>query len=409
MHHIIIAGAGLNGLACAVALGGPAARIPVDICLIDARDPAGFRNTSFDDRASAITATSRAIFEGMGIWDKIAPHAQPMQSINVSDGSAGDSPGTGLLQFGGPQHAGPPSAYMVENKYLYAAIYDAAIAAPNISIRANQPIEAYRFEKSHAGVTLQSGEDLHCTLLIAADGRNSRCRAAAGIERMGWDYDQSAIVTTVAHQHPHAGRAEEFFRPPGPFAILPLTGNRSSLVWTEKRGEAERIVALDDQAFHSELMQRFGTKLGTVELAGTRQAFALSMYLAKSFTGSRLALIGDAAHFLHPIAGLGFNLGLRDVAALTGEIYATMMRGLDHGSPETLARYQSARRLDTLKVAFTSDGMNRLFSNDSAILRALRDRGLGLVNRSGLLKDVFMREAAGLGAGLPRLMTGEPA
>jgi 2-octaprenyl-6-methoxyphenol hydroxylase len=255
---------------------------------------------------------------------------------------------------------------------------------------------------------LASGESSEAGLVVAADGRNSPARLAAGIETFDWAYEQTAIVTTVEHEKEHGGRAEEHFLPAGPFAILPLTGRRASLVWTEEPGEARRILALEEEPFTVELKRRFGRHLGEVRPVGPRHAYPLSMHLAKSFIGPRLALIGDAAHVVHPVAGLGFNLALRDIAALAETVADAVRLGLDHGGAATLERYQAWRRLDTTMVALMTDGLNRLFSNDVAPLRLVRDLGLSLVDRAGPLKEFFVREAAGLNGRLPKLLTGEP-
>jgi 2-octaprenyl-6-methoxyphenol hydroxylase len=256
-------------------------------------------------------------------------------------------------------------------------------------------------------VQLKDGGDISARLLVGADGARSAVREAANIAVHGWDYDQSAIVTTVAHERDHNGRAEEHFLPAGPFAILPLTGKRSSIVWTETKAEAARIVALPDVEFHAELEKRFGLKLGDIEVAGPRRAFPLGLFTARSFIADRLALIGDAAHIIHPIAGQGLNMGLRDAAALAEVIADAARLGLDPGGADTLDRYQRWRRFDTMSMGVATDGLNRLFSNQSDALRIVRDVGLGLVERLPALKRVFIREAAGFTGDVPKLLRGE--
>jgi 2-octaprenyl-6-methoxyphenol hydroxylase len=256
-------------------------------------------------------------------------------------------------------------------------------------------------------VTLAGGNIISARLLVAADGARSAIREHAGIQSFGWDYGQSGIVTTVAHERDHAGRAEEHFLPAGPFAILPLQGRRSSIVWTEKSSEAERLVALPDDAFHAELERRFGLHLGEIKVVGGRRAYPLGLSVARSFIAERLALIGDAAHVIHPIAGQGLNLGLRDVAALAEAIADAARLGLDPGDATTLERYQRWRRFDTMTMGVATDGLNRLFSNHSDVLRLVRDVGLGLVERAPALKDIFIREAAGLTGETPKLLRGE--
>ncbi|MDH3742767.1 MAG: FAD-dependent monooxygenase, partial [Hyphomicrobiales bacterium] len=299
-------------------------------------------------------------------------------------------------------------ALMVENSYMYSALYDVVAGSAHVEVMAGHTIEAYDFGKASATVGLAGGRRVRSELVIAADGRNSAARAAAGIETTGWSYQQSGITFTVEHDGDHEGRAEEHFLAAGPFAILPLTGRRSSIVWTEQSEFAAELMAMDDQAFQAEFEQRFGTRLGAVRLVSKRSCYPLSLQIAKQFAGDRLALIGDAAHVVHPIAGLGFNLGLRDIAALAEAVSDAARLGLDIGSVDVLERYQTWRRLDTVMVAAATDGINRLFSNDNPALRSIRDMGLGMVDRAGGLKTVFMREAAGLSGQLPKLLSGEP-
>jgi 2-octaprenyl-6-methoxyphenol hydroxylase len=256
-------------------------------------------------------------------------------------------------------------------------------------------------------VQLSDGATLLPRLLVAADGANSRIRQRAGIAVHGWSYGQSAIVTTVEHERDHLGRAEEHFLPAGPFATLPLTGRRSSIVWTEAIKEAKRIVALPDAEFHAELERRFGLRLGDITAQAPRHVHLLGLWVARSFVAERLALVGDAAHVIHPIAGQGLNMGLKDVAALAEVIADAARVGLDPGSLGTLERYQRWRRFDTMSMGFATDVLNRLFSNHSDLLRLVRDVGLGLVDRTPALKQFFIREAAGLVGDVPKLLRGE--
>ena len=408
VFDIAICGAGLNGLAAALAFGGPGNRTPLKVALVDQRDPALATQAGFDGRASAITQAARRMFEAMGVWDAIAPHAEPMREIMVTDGKT-DGPRPALLNFGVEHQPSGPSAYMVENRHLLAALYEAVRAAAQITFKTGHKVERFSFTGPQAELHLTSGKIVAARLCVAADGRQSQARQAAGIETVGWAYGQSGIVTTVSHDGPHGGRAEEHFLPSGPFAILPLPGNLSSLVWTENQLEADRLMALDDEAFLAELKRRFGAHLGAVRLAAPRQAWPLGLFIAKSLTAPRLALLGDAAHVVHPIAGLGFNLGLRDAAALADAVMGQFRLGLDPGGPQALQAYERWRRLDTVMVATATDGLNRLFSNDIEALRFIRDAGLSVVERIDPLKRFFMREAAGLSGHLPRLMTGEPA
>lgn len=406
-HEIVIVGGGLNGLACAVALAGTSVRMPLEVLLIDAGDPERSRDLKADGRASAITATSQNLFEALGVWTGIAPHAQPMTDIIITDSTPDANDRPSLLDFGEAHAPGMPSAHMVENRHLYAALLDAAKRSDSITVRKNSAVASYDFGTAGAGLALADGTNLQAQLVIAADGRNSPARTAARIDTIGWPYEQSAIVLGVEHEHHHHGRAEEHFMPAGPFAVLPLPGKQSSLVWTECHDEAQRILNLDEAGFQRELAKRFGPRLGRVMPGSERFCYPLSLQIANAFIGDRLVLIGDAAHVVHPIAGLGFNLGLRDIAALAEVLNDALRIGADIAASDVLERYQSWRRMDTVMVAIATDGINRLFSNDDAGLRTLRDAGLGLVNRFDGLKSLFMREAAGLSGQLPKLLSGE--
>ncbi|MEM8685861.1 MAG: FAD-dependent monooxygenase [Pseudomonadota bacterium] len=401
---ILIIGGGLTGLAAAAALSQERKGPAFQIALVDASDPAEQRDAAFDGRASAITATSKRMFKALGLWADLAGNAQPMDKIVVTDSRLDAVARPALLQFDEADFPGEPSAYMIENRHLYGALYDHLVARGKVEILANAQAKHYDFAKARASAQLDDGRTKTAPLVAAADGRGSRLRAAAGIETVNWAYPQSGIVTTVEHAKPHHGRAEENFLPAGPFAILPLRGNRSSLVWTEESQIAEQIMQLGDEDFRLELVRRFGNHLGEVVPVGPRFSYPLSMHVARSYVAPRLALLGDAAHGIHPIAGLGFNLALRDVAALSDVLQTKARLGLDIGSEAVLGEYEAWRRFDNLKVALMSDGLNRLFSNDNQALRAARDLGITVVNQLNPLKRFFMREAAGLNERLPSLM-----
>jgi 2-octaprenyl-6-methoxyphenol hydroxylase len=400
---VLIAGGGFAGLSLAIALRqalGSSFGVTV-------ADPA-FARTGVDARASAIAAAARRFLETVGVWPEVAQDAQPILDMIVTDSKLQDAVRPIFLTFAGDVVPGEPFAHMVENGPLVAALMRKA-TAEGVTLL---PVAVQTFDEADQradsiGVSLSDDTRHNVRLLVAADGARSQVRERAGIATHGWEYGQSAIVTTVAHERDHHGRAEEHFLPAGPFAILPLKGNRSSIVWTEVADEAARIVALDDAGFHDELEKRFGLKLGEISIAGPRQAYPLGFAVARSFVADRIALIGDAAHIIHPIAGQGLNMGLRDAAALAECIADAARLGLDCGSPDVLAQYQRWRRFDTMTMGLATDGLNRLFSNNSDALRLVRDIGLGLVDRMPVLKDVFIRQAAGVSGDTPRLLRGE--
>jgi 2-octaprenyl-6-methoxyphenol hydroxylase len=399
---VLIAGGGFAGLALACALRqslGASFRVAV-------ADPA-FARPPADARASAIAAAARRLFEAIGVWDAVAADAQPILDMVITDSKLDDAVRPTFLTFGGELEPGEPFAHMVENGPLLTALLDRARRDGVSLIAASVADYSPPAGATRIVANLGDGSAWTTRLLVAADGANSRVRGCAGIACTNWDYGQSAIVTTVAHERPHHGRAEEHFLPAGPFAILPLTGLRASIVWTEDEDEAKRIVALPDAAFHAELESRFGLHLGEIKAVGPRRAFPVRLAIARAFVSDRVALVGDAAHVIHPIAGQGLNLGLRDVAALAECIVDTARVGLDPGSPDVLSRYQRWRRFDTVLMGVTTDGLNRLFSNRSDVLRLARDIGLGLVDRLPRLKDAFIRQAAGLAGEVPKLLKGE--
>ncbi len=296
---------------------------------------------------------------------------------------------------------------MVEDRHLRRAFLDAMAASPDITHLSGETVVAQTIGPASASVTLDSGTILTGSILIGSDGRASGTAERAGIKRTGWGYGQTALVCAVAHEKPHNGIAHQFFMPPGPLAILPLTGNRCSIVWSETDAEAQRINALDDAGYLDVLRPRFGDFLGEISLAGKRFTYPLNLTIANRFVAARLALIGDAAHGVHPIAGQGLNAGLRDVAALAETLTLAARRGEDIGSPLVLERYEQWRRFDTATLAAATDAFNRLFSNDNTLLRAGRDIGMGIVNAIPSLRRGFIREAAGLTGDVPRLMQGK--
>ena len=403
---VIIVGAALNGLAAALALGGAKARRPLSVGVIDFVDPNQRVLNSHDARASAITASSRRMFEALGIWEGISPHAQDMREIIVTDGRGGPENRPTLLQFGNPHNEQNVTACMVENSRLLEGLL-AGIRSSAIELITGHGVAEQSFGPGLAKLTLANGEQFRSSLIIAADGAKSAMRMAANIELVGWAYDQMGLVVSFAHEVPHGGRAEEHFTPSGPFAILPLVGNWSSIVWTKRTEEARRLLTLSPADFAVELQAQVGSHLGKIEVIGRPQAYPLSMFFAKQFHGARLALIGDAAHVIHPLAGLGLNLGLRDAAALAECVGDAFALGQDIGGQGVLERYTAWRRFDTVATAASLDGINRLFSNDNSFLRLVRDAALRTTNQIAGLKQAFAQEAAGQTGDLPKLLRGE--
>jgi 2-octaprenyl-6-methoxyphenol hydroxylase len=444
---VLIAGGGFAGLTLAIALRqalGPAFTVAV-------ADPALGKSHAGDERASAIIAAARRLFEAIAVWPSVADAAQPILDMVVTDSRLNDAVRPVFLSFDGDIAPGEPFAHMIENRHLVEAL-EAKARDLGVELKAaavqgfapHPPLQREGRERSERGgvsggaaftpprppdggrpspsrggwempsgsaqkldVQFADGATISARLLVAADGARSTIRQAAGIATHGWDYGQSAIVTSVGHERDHNGRAEEHFLPAGPFAILPLKGRRSSIVWTELTREAERIVALPDAAFHDELEQRFKLHLGEINVVGARRVLPLGFFVARSFIAERIALAGDAAHVIHPIAGQGLNMGLKDVAALAEVIVDAARLGLDPGAATVLERYQRWRRFDTMTMGLATDGLNRLFSNRSDVLRLFRDVGLGMVERLPGLKRLFIREAAGLFGDVPKLLRGE--
>ncbi len=396
--EVAIAGAGVAGAALGVALSQALGRsFPIAIF-----DPALARDPSKDDRVVAIAAGARKLFEALGVWERL-PAAQPIRAMEITDSKLSDAVRQTFLEFEEEEEGGP-FAHMVENRALIAALREAAAEAEVELVPTG--IEHYAADESFAGFNT-GGSEHRARLIAAADGAQSKLRSLAKIQTISRDYGQSGIVATIGHAREHHGKAVQHFLPAGSFAILPLSGKRSSIVWTESTKEARRIVALPPQEFLGELELRFGLQLGELEVLSPPRAYPLQISVARSFVAERLALLGDAAHVIHPLAGQGLNMGLRDVAALAECIADNARLGLDPGDRETLSRYQRWRRADTVAMGFATDSLNRLFSNESTALKYLRDLGLGLVDRAPALKKVFAREAAGLTGDVPKLLRGE--
>jgi len=344
----------------------------------------------------------------LGIWAAVGEKTQPILQIKAGDGRAGAGPSPFFLTFDHAEIEEGPMGFMLEDCHLYAAFLAAMEATPGITLLSGDSVVAQQAVTGGISVTLASGAQVSARVLIGCDGRGSGTAARAGIKRVGWGYGQTALVTAVAHSLPHNGIAHQFFMPAGPLAILPLHGgHHSSIVWAETEAAALAIQALPDADYLDALRPRFGDFLGDLSLAGDRFTYPLSLSLAQSFVAPRLALVGDAAHGVHPIAGQGLNLGLRDVAALAQVLIESARRGEDIGAADVLDRYQRWRRFDATALALAMDGVNRLFSNDNPLARAGRDLGMGIVNAIPALRRGFIRQAAGLTGDLPKLLAGQ--
>lgn len=399
----VIAGGGMVGLTLGIAL----AEAGVETIVVDGVDPSLAHEAKFDGRVSSFAPSSRKMLQALGIWDGLRPHAQPVLDIVVGDGSVRDGASAALLHFDHRETGGQPLAHMIENRHFRMALADKARGVGSLILVAPARVANCSEVQNAIRVNLQDGCEIEAKLCVAADGRDSPLRDAAGIKTLGWSYHQTGIVATIEHELPHQGVAQEIFLPSGPFAILPMTGNRCSIVWSERSDLAPAFLRLDDEAFTREVAQRFGDHLGAIKLAGPRWSYPLSMHLAYSYTAPRFALAGDSAHGVHPIAGQGLNLGIRDAAALAEVIVESRRLGLDMGSPHVLARYERWRLVDNALFAVSMDVLNRLFSNDIAPIKLARRAGIDVVDAIAPLKRFFMSHAGGEAGNLPRLLRGE--
>ena len=403
MEHkcdIAIVGGGFNGPALALA----AAQVGLRVIVLDATSHKPRKNAKFDGRAYALALASKRLLAAVGVWENVAQDAEPMLNIRVSDGHAGVGASPFFMDFDHAELEEGPMGYMVEDRHLRYALQAAMQTSPLIEYRLATRVTGQSTGPEGVTLSLANNQKITTRLLVGADGRQSGTAARAGITYTGWQYGQTALVCAVEHDRPHGGVAHQFFMPAGPMAVLPLSARRSTVVWSEKTDSAAVIKTLDDAAFLDVLRPRFGDFLGDIALAGGRFSYPLEMMLAKSYIAPNLALIGDAAHGLHPIAGQGLNAGLRDVAALIQVLSEAKQRGEDFASQPVLARYQLWRRFDATALAVTTDGFNRLFSNDNPILRLGRDLGMGMINAMPKVRRGILREAAGLTGDLPDLM-----
>ena len=395
---VVVIGGGLVGLS----LGHALAAAGIDVATVDREAPAIAADDAYDGRAFAISYGSHRILDGLGLWSAMAPHAAPILDIRVTDG-----PSTLFLHYDHRELGDEPLGYIVESRFVRRALLGRLDDRPRLKLVAPQSVT--RLDRWKTGVTahLADGRRIDARLAVAADGRPSPIRKSAGISAIEWGYGQTAIVCTVALTRPHGGVAHERFLPSGPFALLPLLGDLSSVVWTERRDVVPAMLALDDDGFSDAMTRRFGDALGPLRVVGGRWSYPLGLLLAERMTAERLALVGDVAHAMHPLAGQGLNLAIRDVAALAEVVVDAHRLGLDIGTIDVLDRYAAWRHTDTLALLAVTDGLNRLFSNDFGPLRLARDLGLAAVDRLPGLKRLFMRHAMGTVGNLPRLARGE--
>lgn len=407
MKHtdVVISGGGMVGLPLGLAL----AQAGLKTLVVDPSPAATVLDPAFDGRVCALAYASVRMLSTLGIWDELHTNAQPIHQILVTDGAIGKPASPFSLHFDAEEIGTPALGFIAENRHIRTALYRACAKQTNLTLICPAQVQSLALDPHQACVRLANGDEIRSSLVVAADGRQSALRSQMNISVIGWSYPQVGIVATVEHERPHHGVAYEHFLPSGPFAILPMTGNRSSLVWTESKSQAGELLAMNEADFNRELARRFGSHLGTTCASGHRWSYPLSFHLAREYVRSRFALAGDCAHGIHPIAGQGLNLGLKDAAALAEVVLDAARLGCDIGSLDTLKRYERWRRFDSFTLAASTDALNRLFSNDIAPLRHIRDLGLGLVDAIGPARRFFMRHAGGDIGKLPKLMRGQAA
>lgn len=405
-YDVVIGGGGIVGATLALALSkalGGEARIAV---IAHAGQQRGFGSGRDDVRASAIAGASQALLDALGVWPAVAPQAQQVRRIDITESPLHAGVRPVLLSYEPVLTDGRPAMYIAPNVELTASVAHATADAPGVARVTGEIASLKDADDAGRTVLLSDGRAITGRLIAACDGRGSRLRDAASIRTVSWPCRQTAIVTRISFDQPHDGVAVQHFLPAGPFAILPLTGSRACITWSEETAVATALGQADDATFLGELQLRIGARYGTARLDGGRDLWPLDMHLARDFTAPRLALVGDSAHGVHPIAGQGLNLSLRDVAALAECLADGMRVGLDPGSPHILDRYQRWRRFDTMLSAASFDLLNRMFSQDWPIARSAREVGLGLVDRAPALKRLLVAEAAGATGTIPKLLTG---
>ncbi|MEO1494690.1 MAG: UbiH/UbiF/VisC/COQ6 family ubiquinone biosynthesis hydroxylase [Pseudomonadota bacterium] len=400
-YDAVIVGGGLIGSALAVAFG----RHGLSVALVEAAAPEVHADPGFDGRAYAIAEGSRALLAALGIWDAVATEAEPVRRITVTDRCTDPVP-PAALHFDPAEVGVQALGWIVEDRLLRRALLEAVSAETGVSRIAPDRPDAVALQPHGAEIRLAETGLIQAPLVVACDGRRSALAREAGIRYLDFGYTQTGLVSAIEHDLPHDGVAHQGFFAGGPFAVLPMQGNRSSLVWSDEARRAEAVIALDDDAYLTEIRQRVCRRLGDIRLAGKRAAYPLGMQLATEYVRPRLAVVGDAAHGVHPIAGQGMNMGLRDVAALTEVVVEARRLGLDYGTEDILGGYQRWRRFDATAMALGMDALTRLFSTPSSPVQALRNMGLGLVSALPGMRRMFMHQAAGRTGDVPRLLQG---
>ncbi len=398
-YDIIIVGGGPVGLSLAAGLVHYLGEFKIAVC------DRGKMAVPDDARSLALAAGVTRVYEVLGLWDEMVTEAAPIAHMRITDSGKNDRARPLFLSFDGEVAPGRPFAHMVPFRTIMRTLLKAVEG--KVDLLAGVEVASLATQGAFASITLGDGRELKAPLIVAADGSRSALRAMAGIKTIAHDYDQVGLVTSISHEKDHDQTAYEHFRPAGPFASLPLRGKRSSLVWTQIASEAKKLknLSLEEQARRIEA--EMGYCLGAVAIEEPIQSFALRVCLARNFVVQRLALLGDAAHTVHPISGQGLNLGLKDVAALLEVIVEAVRLGQDHGMIDILENYQRWRRFDVASTALATDGLNRLFSNDVAGVRALRDFGLGVVDKIPVVKKALIRHAAGINISDPKLLSGQ--
>lgn len=404
-YDVIVSGASAAGLSFVLALA-EMSHGSVRIALIDKFSEPQLSQGDFP--AYALSAGTRHMMQVLRLWDEISTHAQEVSRIEITDSSLEDCLRPVLLKYNNVTLNGEPATHIVEGENILTSLLKRVRGYKSIDLLFDREVLACEAHRSNSTIHLKGGETFSAKLVISAEGRHSKLRELSGIKTVGWSYHQTGIVVNLAHDLPHEGIAIQHFLPNGPFAILPLLGNRSCVTWSESEIEAKRILSLDDAGFLFETEKRFGCRLGNIRLETKRKSWPLSLRLARSYVADRFALIGDAAHAVHPIAGQGLNLAFRDSAALVEVLVEALRLGMDLGDGEVLSRYERWRRFDSTTSTLFYDALNRLFSTDNQIVRMLRDLGLGVVNRLPPIKQFFIDEAAGLTGKVPRLLQGFP-